>query len=98
MSKLSWDLICLNGYNEVDLHGRYCKLTCCIQCLQVESINSMWLAMHVYSLSANHHTCIYVPSHTGELVSGTADSEGVETTPEMVSHSLLIALCAVNKW
>ena len=38
----------------------------------------------------------YVPSHTGELVSGTADSEGVETTPEMVSHSLLIALHAVN--
>ena len=49
------------------------------------------------NLSANP-ILAYVPSHTGELVSGTADSEGVETTPEMVSHSLLIALCAVNKW
>ena len=42
----------------------------------------------------------YVPSHTEELVSGTADSEdneGVESTPEMVSHSLLIALHAVSK-
>ena len=40
----------------------------------------------------------HVPSHTEELVSGTTDSEGVETTPEIVSHSLLIALHAVNKW
>ena len=39
----------------------------------------------------------YVSSHTEELVSGTADSKGVETTSEMVSHSLLIALHAVNK-
>ena len=40
----------------------------------------------------------YAPSHTEELVSGTADNEEVETTPEMVSPSLLIALHAVNKW
>ena len=40
----------------------------------------------------------YVPSHTEELVSGTADSEGVETTPKMVSHSSMIALHAVSKW
>ena len=40
----------------------------------------------------------YVPSHTEEVMSGTADSEGVEITPKMVSPSLLIALHAVNKW
>ena len=38
-----------------------------------------------------------IPSHTEVLVSGTAHSEGVESTPEMVSYYLWIALCAVNK-
>ena len=47
-------------------------------------------------LSANHIPA-YVLSHTEEIVSGTADSKGVETAPEMVSHSVLIALHAVNK-
>ena len=54
-----------------------------------------WLCMCI-NLSATLPA--YVPSHTEELVSGTADNEEVEITPEMVSHSLLIALHAVNKW
>ena len=41
---------------------------------------------------------VYVLSHTEELASGTAHSEGVETTPEMVSRSHLVALHAVNKY
>ena len=75
--------------------GKYCKLTYYIQCKLKVLIVCGWLCMCI-KLSANHISA-YVPSHTEEIVSGTADSKGVETTPKMVSHFVLIALHAVNK-
>ena len=35
-------------------------------------------------------------SHTEASLSGTADDVGVDPTPDIVSHSVLIALHAVN--
>ena len=67
--------------------------------MQVESINGTYVIGYtcVYT-SVVITISAYAPAHIEEFVSGTAVSEGEKATPEMVSHSLLIALHAVNKW
>ena len=51
------------------------------------SLNTMWLTVCRYENMLLPFLHVF-PSHTEESVSGTADNEGVEPTPEMVSHLL----------
>ena len=69
-----------------------CKQSYCVQCnLKYPLILCGWLFVCTKTFVLLPFLHVF-PSHTEESVSGTADNEGVEPTPETVSHFFIISM------